>query len=43
MEKPDRQDLLNNILKAIALFMIMHDFTEEEKKLIYMLINFKEK
>ena len=43
MKKPDRHDLLNNILKAIALFMIIYDFTKEEKKLIYMLINFKEK
>ena len=42
MKKPNREDLFNSILKAIALFMIMYDFTKEEKKLIYMLINFKE-
>lgn len=43
MKKPDRNDLFKNILKSIALFMIMYDFTKEEKKLIYLLINFKEK
>lgn len=43
MKKPNRDELFNNILKAIALFMILYDFTKEEKSLIYRLINFKEK
>ena len=36
------RNLFNNIMKAIALFIILYDFTKEEKGLIYKLINFKE-
>ena len=42
MKKPNRKDLFNNILKSIAYYMILYDFTKEEKDLIYRLINFKE-
>lgn len=40
---PSKEHLFNNILKAIALYMILYDFTNEDKNLIYRLINFKEK
>ena len=39
----ERDHLFNNIMKAIAMFIIIYDFTEEEKNLIYKMINFKEK
>lgn len=38
----ERDYLFNNIMKAIALFIILYDFTKKEKNLIYKLINFKE-
>ena len=40
---PNKEHLFNNILKAIALYMVLYEFTKEEKRLIYRLINFKEK
>lgn len=44
-KKPEfmkRDRLFNNIMKAIALYLVLYDFTKEEKNLIYRLINFKE-
>ena len=42
MKKPNRKDLFRNILNAIVLYMILYDFTEEDKKAIELLVNFKE-
>ena len=38
----DRDHLFNNIMRSIAMFYVLFDFTDEEKRLIYRLMNFKE-
>ena len=43
MKKPNREELFRNILNAIVLYMILFDFSKEDKKIINLLINFKEK
>ena len=43
MKKPNREELFRNILNAIAIYMILFDFSKEDKKIINLLINFKEK
>lgn len=39
---PKREELFRNILNSIVLYMILYNFTEEDKKIIKFLVNFKE-